>query len=782
MRGTMGMGGLWLGQRWYKIDVPDLGMVMRAVNEADLATNYRGLDKLVRSRWAKVMLQTGTSFDRPLGFIRYLLGRGHPWVQDTFERVVDLCQTVMGSPLGRRCLATDRGDDLMRKTLALCEESIGAAGAIPKVLFSGMSTLGGPRGWQKDAVVESVRDWVSGEATLFHRPGDAAFARSVVDRWMVSWVGQGLKYDCRNLGFEGYKKDFMRWGTSGGCSPTSTEIDYAIRTGLIKNKSQAGALRTKTICGTLSVLAGDTDSLLRRTNVCHAALKEEAKTRVIISTPMWSYVRMCYVLECLGKPLFLNSTLSRHDMVVRFTQLYSMHYAAVDASKFDHNVPLWLLKHLWTSLANALEARFGAGEELVVICRELLDELDDLWVEVLGVKIRYEKGLLSGWRVTSLFGSVISALCCELYIDFATHNLNVPRETVGYLTQGDDVILWSCVDTFSHVIGYMQEIGVRTHHSKCLVGEDGDFLRSLYTRAGKIGYPMRSLRGLFYAHPWIERRQYQGLAEISSNWLQAASRVQMWRREPDGELFSLMLREAASDIARWGCGLRSSQVLALLRTPTALGGLGCVETDTGGPYVCYKALSADKQHGRAFSDFLDFVGIKPDGGYTPKLVEQAYVDMVAVNAAATKLNPWDANPVAPLRGVNRAGLLLYIVKKTSTSRERALGMFADVSRRSEELLSDEGRMVVDRLSAGMYGRTTRRAELLRVMFGDNPMGLVTSISLDLTAAREKMRWAEDIAKLCLKGMAHRVSKTKEVAASWTVYLAMMRTDATFGQL
>lgn len=781
-RGKRGAGGLWLGPNFDpKVHIPDAGMVVRNVSTMSLATNYRGLEQLVRSRWGKEIIKMGTSFDRPLGFVSHLMKTAHPWMRKVFTEVVKTCTEVMNSDFGRRSLDDDKGDDLVRKTLALCEESIAESGSIAKVMFSGMSTLGGPRGWEKGTVVELVKNWIQGPTTLFNRESEKTFVLEKLKTWSRSWVGQGVLGDARKIGFQEYKKDFMRWGTSGGCSPTEEEVKYALRHGMIKNKNEKMKLRSKTICGMLAVMTHDTETLLKKTNVCHAALKEETKTRVIISTPMWSYVRMCYVLDCLGTPAFLNSTLSRHDMVVDFVSYYSMNYAAVDASQFDHNVPMWLLCSIWEQLERAVVDRYGEEDELVEICRELRAELEDLKVEVLGESLDYEKGLLSGWRVTSLFGSMISALCCELYVANA-QSRGVGRETIGYLTQGDDVILWSCVDDFTGVIDFMRDIGVRTHADKCLIGVSGDFLRALYTREGKICYPMRSLRGIFYAHPWIERRQFQGIAELASNWMQVASRVQMWRRAPDGEMFEQILSEACCDIARWGCGLRSSQVRKLFETPTALGGLGCIETDTGGPYYHYKPIAQASDSGRAFSDMLEFVGFKPEQGYSVKEVDSMYVDMVAVTAAAKKLAPWDERAIPTTEGKNRAGLLMAVTAATSTRKEKTMEIYKDICHAASELLDSDGFMVIKTLTNGVYHRTTRRADLIRLLFGGNPIGLVNSISLDLTVAREKMKWAVNLAKLCLRGMAHRVSKTRMVAASWSVYLSMMRTDATFGQL
>ncbi|KAH7948651.1 hypothetical protein HPB51_028417 [Rhipicephalus microplus] len=353
------------------------------------------MEQLVRCRY-KITIKFDSSFDRPLSFIAEVLEKcGHPWTRSVFAHVVQVCQGVIDSKFGRLASAENKRDDLITKTLSVLEDSIAATSPVAKVMFSVMSTLGGPRGWDRESVVSSVRDWVTGETTLFSGEGQRGEVAALLNDWMPKWVGQGVLGDARKLGFEEYSRDFMRWGTPPGCSPTQRELQYAIDNGIISDKSERVGLRTKTICGMLSVLVGDSDDLLKKSDICHATLKEETKMCVIISTPMWSYVRMCYILECLQKPAFLSSTLSRDDMMVQFTKYYSMHYVAIDASKFDHNVPKWLLKDMWTALRTALSNRFGEGNELVRLCDDLCGELDDLVIEVLGARIKYEKGLLT---------------------------------------------------------------------------------------------------------------------------------------------------------------------------------------------------------------------------------------------------------------------------------------------------------------------------------------------------------------------------------------------------
>ncbi|KAL3217237.1 hypothetical protein MRX96_006136 [Rhipicephalus microplus] len=78
-----------------------------------------------------------------------------------------VCQGVIDSKFGRLASAENKRDDLIRKTLSVLEDSIAATSPVAKVMFSGMSTLSGPRGWDRESVVSSVRDWVTGETTLF---------------------------------------------------------------------------------------------------------------------------------------------------------------------------------------------------------------------------------------------------------------------------------------------------------------------------------------------------------------------------------------------------------------------------------------------------------------------------------------------------------------------------------------------------------------------------------------------------------------------------------------
>ncbi|KAL3217229.1 hypothetical protein MRX96_006128 [Rhipicephalus microplus] len=210
---------------------------------------------------------------------------------------------------------------------------------------------------------------------------------------------------------------------------------------------------------------------------------------------------------------------------------------------------------IWEVLARCLRKRkLGDFQDAAAICDGLASELDGLVVEVLDAHIPYSKELLSGWRSTSFVGSLISALCCEHYTqNVRSRGLVKSRASVGYIVQGDDIILYSSTHDLADSIDYMRDLGVITHKSKCLIGSDGDFLRAIYTPEGKKTYPMCSLRSICYANPWIEQRAFKGLVVIFQNWLIVESRFSLFGPTDVGERF--IRRCACADIARWSGGL-----------------------------------------------------------------------------------------------------------------------------------------------------------------------------------------------------------------------------------
>lgn len=98
------------------------------------------------------------------------------------------------------------------------------------------------------------------------------------------------------------------------------------------------------------------------------------------------------------------------------------------------------------------------------MCSTLAAELSGLVVEILCTHIKYEKGLPSGWRATSFIGSLVSALCCEAYVEHcASSSRKSLRHETDYHIQGDDVILHSSAYDLADSVDFMRGRGVVTH-------------------------------------------------------------------------------------------------------------------------------------------------------------------------------------------------------------------------------------------------------------------------------------------------------------------------------
>nr|UYL95662.1 MAG: RNA-dependent RNA polymerase [Hulunbuir Totiv tick virus 2] len=498
--------------------------VRRAFSDVRVAANYAGLDSLRRSRYtspvhSKSIGAWAGSFCGPLSFLADFadcISDDNPPASRFYLSVIDRIRervseaeslrSVTGETLAR--LTDDFEafrDDVVETVVSDLEKEVSACGTDARLAVSRLYTSGGPRGWEKEQVVEYVREWVQGEAPLFSGQEDCV--SETLSRWFRSWVTSSVPAGFSKPDLFQYRLDPVRWGTSGGASPTAQSLASLKELFPAMEKM---VLRTKTIAGVSALMFGKMDDLLRPSSVCHAAL-EEAKTRKIISTPMHSYVDTCYLLDLLGPPTFLRSTTSVPSYMASFTDHYARFYSAIDASRFDFNVPKWLLRAIWEELAAALNSQSHTNySQAAEICLNLSSKLDHLVVEVLGVHIKYQKGLLSGWRSTSFVGSLVSALCCEHYVQsfprstFASQDLSI-----GYIVQGDDIILYSSTHDLADSIDHMRGLGVATHPSKCLIGHEGDFLRAIYTSEGRKTYPMRSLRSIFYANPWIEQRAFK---------------------------------------------------------------------------------------------------------------------------------------------------------------------------------------------------------------------------------------------------------------------------------
>ncbi|KAK6060990.1 hypothetical protein COOONC_01343 [Cooperia oncophora] len=249
-------------------------------------------------------------------------------------------------------------------------------------------------------------------------------------------------------------------------------------------------------------------------------------------------------------------------------------------------------KWAW-ALAELAEGRDSYDLSRRDLVREELDDLDHTHVELFGSRRRWQGGVLSGWRLTSLFGTLASHLLCE----YITRD----RPYVKWIVLGDDIMLYSHVhNAMPDLYERIDEFGLNYSKEETLVGPQGTCLRRHYGCGPLRFMAGPALRQLFYANPWIDRGQFTGPREIANSWLQYISRMavpipRQW-----------LLRQAAADMARWAQhpDWDSRVWKKLLQTDSGLGGLGTIDTARG--HNIYALTFAGQEECNALSDPEDF--------------------------------------------------------------------------------------------------------------------------------------------------------------------------------
>jgi hypothetical protein len=191
--------------------------------------------------------------------------------------------------------------------------------------------------------------------------------------------------------------------------------------------------------------------------------------------------------------------------------------------------------------------------------------LQDASVEFRGKVRTHSRGVLSGWRWTSVIDTLIN---------FAEHVAIAERLGVPILPggmncyQGDDTLIsvkgW---DTAAALVEMYNEVlpvnplkfftsARRTEYLRLVLLKEGEY------KWRRRGYPARAVMSLMYANAWAGGTQ--SASAIAESWSRLAGRV----TNPDA-----CLNHCVSDL----CGLlrcNRTSALQLLRTPKSRGGLG----------------------------------------------------------------------------------------------------------------------------------------------------------------------------------------------------------------
>lgn len=304
--------------------------------------------------------------------------------------------------------------------------------------------------------------------------------------------------------------------------------------------------------------------------------RELGKIRAVIAGDLELYLKMSYV------GYFIEAVLAGHPNSTLFMtaeQQYSLWTQMaestqddnakipIDQSEFDHSINFKMISITNTKIRYLIQ-RFGGK-----IKPYLLDIMDRIEYALDGGTIRvgnrvfyYEKGVLSGWRWTALYDTMINA-----------GELGAARETVkarsgvdpvlpGWNVQGDDVKT-ECPNYTMAVLLWQayEEMDFDVNPGKFFITMDtNEYLRQVAWKKQICGYPARAIPAMVWRNP-VSRELKRGeerIREQISSWNQIFNRMghANWKI-------------AISDVASSN-KIPKSMVEDILSTPAAAGGLG----------------------------------------------------------------------------------------------------------------------------------------------------------------------------------------------------------------
>lgn len=422
------------------------------------------------------------------------------------------------------------------------------------MLLTHLHALTGKSPYTHSQIHNDIDQWVSDSLGGVKKNFNADKVAKSLDYIFATWYkGEPHGY----LPFREYCNDFYRWGTSGGA-----KVSF-IGNEKYRTKWAWAYSHAFDSYGMIKEKYDLYEESLKIDGPATVALKEEAqKTREIIATPLPSYLRQCYLLYRWGKPQ-LPSPISSASWIANFEETCAPWYGCVDGEHFDQSVPAWFVLEVIDRLG-------GLDQECRSVADDELESLKKLQVVWNGTTWEWKGGLLSGWRLTSLIGTVASMAAAQYIIECVGG-----EGAFQYGAMGDDLILWSYSKelTTDILVNCYKMFGLSANFRKTTSGKIGEFLRKVITPGGSFGYPALALRSIVYANPWISSYSFEKEAELTGTWMTCLSRW-LLHRTPGSKL-----------IPYWeGCVIQNlvevfgpGEWKSWLHTPISAGGGGCVE-------------------------------------------------------------------------------------------------------------------------------------------------------------------------------------------------------------
>lgn len=284
------------------------------------------------------------------------------------------------------------------------------------------------------------------------------------------------------------------------------------------------------------------------------ATKNEVKAlRALFPANIAHYIVFSYFLNALERATIPKDTLIKGGMGKEIQLLYDWSGMAGNMSKLMYDFKNFNIQHSIEDMQTTLRAAYAfmaKGEEhreMRAACTWLMQSFSQMWyVPNEGDKIRFTRGLLSGWRGTSWINTILN----KAYVTIARYNckrLYKFDPVKMYVGAGDDVaIAGNTIHQLSCFYRVMGKVGYEATTSKQLLGTNvAEFLRNTYSSEGCIGSVHRSL-SQFISGNWLSaefKTPYERLGGIRDA-------LAMAKRRGCGPVLSTILWDCA--VQRWG--------------------------------------------------------------------------------------------------------------------------------------------------------------------------------------------------------------------------------------
>lgn len=393
-----------------------------------------------------------------------------------------------------------------------------------------------------------------------------------------------------------FLEDPTTWARPGASQVAPSVVSITERG---RFKLQRSKWTTATQVSPEQLLAVVKSSVVRQHN--NAVVKREAaKTRWIVAGDDMTYLRMAWLSEWIepklhdhpNTPLFWSHE-RRSAWTHRRLAMMSTNYwfTPIDHSKFDHHFTramINILVDVFCDEAEATARRYGDTEvaEVASLVRASMAAPQVVTFHGRDGRLHaipYKQGLLSGWRWTALLNTVGNYAINYAVLRHA--GLPFPPDMV---CQGDDVtVAWATARHGYTFVRAFAQLGFAVNPAKTFFSRDYDeFLRMVYTKRGRFGYPHRCAPSLLYRKPWSTPTADgpEKIQELSKSWAQLVSRLDVggdlrrpaargaWLKGQDAR-FQMVARWIIRDLAG-ATRVSNEVVLAWLLSSASVGGGG----------------------------------------------------------------------------------------------------------------------------------------------------------------------------------------------------------------